>query len=480
VLAAGALSGLFLGDGLGVNLLIVAVPAALAAFFAARAAGRRIRPWSAVWGLGGLALLAVPVLRDAGWPTFLAVVSALALGSLALHGGRTWPGVLIGSVGIVGSVVPGLRWGWRGLRERADGSRDRWGPVVRTVLIAAVLLVVFGALFVSADAAFAELLGSLLPDASVSDGPWRILLCALGLTGALAAARTAAAPHQWDKAEITPARARGRMEWALPLIVLNLLFAAFIAVQFTVLFGEYKKVLDAAGLSHSAYARQGFWQLLWATLLTLGVIALARRWAPRADARDARLVHSVLGVLCLLTLVVVVSALYRMNMYVGEYGLTRLRVSVTAVEVWLGVVLVLIVAAGVFGSRWLPRAVVGSAAAAVLVFGIASPDAWVAERNVERFKDGKAIDLAYLQDLSADAVPALDTLPEPQRTCALRGIVDGLGDSPWYATSLGEQRALDTLRRRPLDPDVTVCPGTGPGDVGEFGEYGREGSQSAP
>lgn len=470
VLATAVLSGLFLGDGLGLNLLVVAVPAALAAFFAAQAAGRRIRPWTLLWGLGGLALLAIPALRDAGWPTFLAVISALALGSLALHGNRTWLGILIGSLGIVGSVIPGIRWGWRGLRERADGSRDRWGPVVRTVAIAAVLLVVFGALFVSADAAFAELLGNLMPDASVSDGPWRILLFALGLVGALAAARTAAAPHQWDKARITPARERGRLEWALPLVVLNLLFAAFIAVQLTVLFGGYEKVLKETGLTYSEYARQGFWQLLWATLLTLVVIALAKRWAPRSGARDATLVRSVLGVLCLLTLVVVVSALRRMDLYVEAYGLTRLRVSVTAMELWLGVVLVLIMAAGVFGARWLPRAVAGSAAAAVLAFGLASPDALVAERNVARFKHQLVIDVEYFQDLSADAVPALDTLPEPQRTCTLRGIMSGLQESPWYANSLGLQRALDIIAKRPLDPTVSNCRGL---DSGDSGEYGR-------
>ncbi|MFF0742333.1 DUF4153 domain-containing protein [Streptomyces sp. NPDC004111] len=469
-LATAVLSGLFLGDGLGANLLIVAVPATLAAFFAAQAAGRRIRPWTLLWGIAGLALLAIPVLRDAGWPTFLAVVSALALGSLALHGSRTWLGILIGSLGIVGSVVPGIRWGWQGLRERAEGSRDRWGPVVRTVVIAAVLLVVFGALFVSADAAFAELLGNLMPDASVSDGPWRILLFALGLVGALAAARTAAAPHQWDKARIAPARARGRMEWALPLIVLNLLFAAFIAVQLTVLFGGYEKVLKETGLTYAQYARQGFWQLLWATLLTLVVIALAKRWAPRSRPGDATLVRSVLGVLCLLTLVVVASALRRMDLYVDAYGLTRLRVSVTAMELWLGVVIVLIMAAGVFGARWLPRAVAGSAAAAVLAFGLASPDALVAERNVARFKHQQVIDVEYFRGLSADAVPALDTLPEPQRTCALRGIMSGLEESPWYATSLGQQRALDIVENRPLDPSVNNCRGL---DSGDSGEYGR-------
>ncbi|MEW1614224.1 MULTISPECIES: DUF4153 domain-containing protein [unclassified Streptomyces] len=481
VLATGVISAFLLGDGLGVNLLIVALPAALAAASAARGAGRRLRPWTATWAVGGLALLAVPALRDAGWPTFLAVVSAFALGSLALHGSRTWLGVLIGSVGTLDSIVPGIRWGWRGVRERADGSRGRWGTAVRTTAVALGLLVVFGALFASADAAFADLLGRLTPDVSIVDGPLRTFLFVVGLVGALAAARTAAAPVRWDGLTVKRGKPRGRTEWALPLIVLDLLFAAFIALQLVVLLGGYDKVRAETGLDHAEYARQGFWQLLWATLLTLLVIALALRWAPRGGSRDRTLVRAVLGTLCVLTLVVVASALRRMDLYVEEYGLTRLRISVAAMELWLGVVLVLILAAGVFGARFLPRAIAVSAAAAVLAFGLISPDAVVAEQNVRRFADrdstdGGSIDLDYLKDLSADAVPALDKLPEPQRSCALRVIQRELwtSDSPWYATSRGEARAEEILRKRPATTDRRPCYGLGTDGVREGERDGYE------
>ncbi|MBM7056669.1 DUF4153 domain-containing protein [Streptomyces durocortorensis] len=465
VLATAVLSALFLGDGLGVNLLIVAVPASLAAFFAARSAGRGLRPWTATWAVGGLALLAVPALRDAGWPTFLAVVSAFALGSLALHGSRSWLGVFIGSLGLFDSVVPGIIWGVRGIRARADGSRARWGSALRTTAVALVLLVVFGTLFASADAAFADLLGDLMPDVSVGEGPWRIFLFALGLAGALAAAYAAAAPVRWDGVTVPPGKPRGRAEWALPLIVLNLLFAAFITLQLVVLLGGYEKVRAETGLDHAEYARQGFWQLLWATLLTLLVIALALRWAPRGGSRDRTLVRAVLGTLCVLTLVVVASALRRMDLYVDEYGLTRLRISVAAMELWLGVVLVLILAAGVFGVRFLPRAIAVSAAAGVLAFGLLSPDGLIAEQNVQRFEDGKStgIDIDYVKDLSADAVPALDRLPEPERSCALRIIQNEVlhSDAPWYATSWGETRAKEILEKRPVLGDARACYGVG-------------------
>ncbi|WP_053691497.1 DUF4153 domain-containing protein [Streptomyces sp. WM6372] len=465
--AAGLASAVFLGDGLGLGLLIAVVPAMAGAYLAARAARRRARPWSVAWAVGCAALLAVPALRDAAWPATLALLAAVLLGALALHGSRTWPGVLLSPLGFVDSTVLGIRWAWSGLRSRGSGvDRTRWLPVAKAAGVALVLLVLFGTLFASADAAFADLLDGLTPEISLGDGPVRFVLFVLGAVLALAAARAAAAPSRWDRIRIAPGKPRSRVEWALPLIVLDLLFAGFNAVQLAVLFGGYDKVLESTGLTYAEYARQGFWQLLWATLLTLVVIALALRWAPRAGAGDRRFVRVVLGTLCALTLVVVASALRRMDLYVDAYGLTRLRVSVAAMELWLGLVIVLIMAAGVLGARWLPRAVAAGSAAAVLAFGLLSPDGLVAEKNVARFeRTGKPdlagkLDLAYFQALSADAVPALDRLPEPRRSCALRGINNELasrGQVPWYAMSLGEYRARQILRERPVTASYEVC-----------------------
>ncbi|WP_339132005.1 DUF4153 domain-containing protein [Streptomyces sp. f51] len=461
VLATGVLSMLLLDGGLAVNLLLVALPAALAAYFAGRDAGRRTRAWSLVWGIGGLALLAVPALRDADWPSFLAVVAAIGLGSLALNGGRTWPAVLLGPISVVNSVIAGATWGWRGLRERFGGARRSVGVGLRAFVVSALLLLVFGALFAGADAAFADLLGNLVPDTSVEGGPWRVVLLVAGLAVALAVAHTAAAPVRLDRVVMRPGRPRNRVEWALPLIVLTVLFAAFNAVQLVVLFGGYDAVLKKTGLSYAEYARQGFWQLLFVTLLTLLVVVFALRWAPRDGAGDRKLVRGVLGTLCALTLVVVASAVRRMDMYVEAYGLTRLRISVLAGELWLGLVIVLIMAAGVWGARWLPRAVAASAAAGVLAFGLMSPDSLIAERNVQRYEDTGKFDILYARDLSADAVPALDRLKEPMRSCALRSLASELkqDDAPWYATSWGESRARDILRANPpsASVDESVC-----------------------
>ncbi|MEV0694877.1 DUF4173 domain-containing protein [Streptomyces sp. NPDC050388] len=471
-LATGVLSTVLLDEGVGVNLFLVALPATLTAYFAARRAGRvQTRPWTLAWGIGGLALLSVPVLRAAQWPSFLAVATAIGLASLALHDSRTWAGVVLSPFGLVDSLFKGAAWGWRGVRARAGNASDNMGSVLRALAVTTVLLLVFGALFAGADAAFADLLNRLVPDTSVGDGPWHLLLFALGLLGALAAAHTAAAPLQWDRFTPSPGSARGRGEWALPLLLLCVLFAVFNVIQLTVLFGGYEAVLDETGQTYSEYARQGFWQLLIATLLTLLVIVLALRWAPRGGPGDRNLVRGVLGTLCALTLIVVASAVRRMDMYVEAYGLTRLRISVVTVELWLGLVILLIMAAGVRGARRLPRAVAASAAVGALAFGLASPDGLIAENNVRRYERTHKFDLDYARDLSADAVPALDGLEEPMRSCVLGPLAEELGPATasWYEISWGEVRARRILEER---PPVTTGPGTCVGS-GENFEYHR-------
>ncbi|MFC5665600.1 DUF4153 domain-containing protein [Kitasatospora misakiensis] len=453
-LLAGLLSSWLLVGGLGVNLLLCAAVVTTGAGIAARAAGRRPRVWTVLWSALALALLAVPALYEAGWPGLLSIVWAVGLASLALHGGRRWSGVLLALPGLLWQLVPGLVWAGGSLRGRRGVGRGRVVAVLKGIAVAAVLLTVFGALFASADAAMADVLGSLAPSLDLGEIPARAALFVLGLATALGFAHIAAGPRRWDRTPVRPGRARGRLEWALPLAALNLMFGAFVVIQAVVVLGGAEAILERTGMSRSEYARQGFWQLLVVTVLTLVVVAVAKRWAPRGTEADRRLARLLLGALCLLTLVVVAAALGRMWFYVDASGLTTLRLWVLAVEIWLGVVFVLLIVAGLTPSAgWLPRAAVLSAAAAAAVYGLMGPDAMVAEQNVARFERTGQIDLRNVRGLSADAVPALDRLPGDYRTCALSVVAYGLradGPLPWYATSLSESRARAILAERPV------------------------------
>jgi len=256
-----------------------------------------------------------------------------------------------------------------------------------------------------------------------------------------------------------PARARlARLEWVLPLGALVALFAAFVALQLATLFGGRDHVLRTAGLTYAEYARQGFGQLIAAAGLTLAVIAAARRWARTAGRRDERLLRGLLAALCVLSLVVLASALKRLGLYEQAFGFTRLRLLADAHILWLGAVLVLALAAVVTGAAgWLPRAVVALSATGALAFALSNPDGRIAERNGERYASSGQLDLAYLAGLSADAAPAPARLGS-RAPCAVARIRSRLEWQPdgLAGANLGRFHARRALRGVPAP--AMACP----------------------
>ena len=262
-LAAAALAAVALPHApLGVGVPLVALLVAAAVVVVARTRDMAL--------FGGLALLlaCMPALLDAGWVLAIDLVAACALAAVAVAGPR-----------VVALVAPFRALA--GLPELVPASPRSSVSTARGLAFGVVLVLPFGVLFWSADAAFAAFAESApLPSAETMFGRALVfvlvLLGALGL--ALAARRVFADPE-------LPGPLLGVAEWAIPLVLLNLLFLAFVGVQVTVLFGGHDHVLETAGLTYAEYARQGFWQLIAAALLTLVVVAAATRLARRPEDR---------------------------------------------------------------------------------------------------------------------------------------------------------------------------------------------------
>ncbi|HEV7935063.1 MAG TPA: DUF4173 domain-containing protein [Actinomadura sp.] len=448
---AGTLAATFFPGRLGLNVLIVGV-AALAALFPVARRDRTSMLFAAV----AVALLALPTLVDAGWLTALAISLAVPLGSYALTGGRSWIDLLGGGFSLPLAVPHSVPWVGRGLVTLTRSGQRRAGPVVGSLLVTGALLAVFGALFATADVAFSQAVTGLLPELSVWPLLLRILIFGCTATVVLTGAFLAVAPPRFNR---PPAASPiGRTPWVIPIAALDLLFLGFVAVQAHVLLASGKdRLLHSTGLSYAEYARQGFWQLLIVTGLVLAVVAVAVRYAPLASRADRVTVRTLLGLLCALTLVVVAVALRRLYLYEEAYGWTRLRLWVHAFELWMGLVVMLIAIAGIhLKAAWLPRAIATSGAAGLLALGLLNPDGFIATRNVDHFRHTGKADLSYLSDLSADAAPALDRLPEPQRSCALRHLAEALqhGDS-WTGFNLSRAQARALLQRHPVQRSLT-------------------------
>jgi hypothetical protein len=121
-------------------------------------------------------------------------------------------------------------------------------------------------------------------------------------------------------------------------------------------------------------------------------------------------------------------------------------------ELWLGVAFLMILVAGIrLRASWLPRAVVAAGVLALLGLAAANPDGLIADRNIARYQQTNRIDLNYLSQLSADAVPALGRLPQADRDCVLTRIARDLNThrDDWRGWSYGRAHAQSVLAATP-------------------------------
>lgn len=469
---AGVVAGFALSfTAVGVTWTLVALTCGAAALLTAR---RRREAWTlACTGLAALLVLPMTLL-DAWWIQMLGLVAATAVFLCGVTGARTMPGIVLSGLAWPLASLRGLPWFGRSLRIAGTGTRTP--ALVRTIVWSLLGLGVFSTIFASANPVFGSWVDQLVPNLTFNDLVGRAFLACFVFAATLAAAYLALNPADVEAlGDRRPAPLANRFEWLVPVLVVDAVFLAFIAAQARALVGGRDYIEQSTGLTYADYVHQGFGQLTLATALTVLVVWVASRRAGDTP-EDRRWLFGSVGLLCVLTLLVVASALRGMSVYQDAYGFTTLRLFVDVFEGWLGFVVLAIMVAGALGwGRWLPRVALVSGAVALVGLAAINPDAWVADRNLDRYDATGKLDLRYLQSLSADAAPVIvERLPEEVSRCVLQLLPisslrpEAVEDA--RAWNLGRSRAEDAVS----DLDLASVPGgRGDGCAGVWAAFGE-------
>jgi hypothetical protein len=472
--------------GLNVALGLTAVVAAAFALSlrpagrgGSRHAGPARWPWVAAAAFALMwAVRDAPLLLAANLLAALGLV-CLPLAGVASHGLRR-AGVTDLAAAVVGTAWRSATGGAEALRSATSGSPGR--PAARRaaavgagLLLAAPLVLLFGALFASADPLFRGALDSLLGFDVAS------LLSHVALAGFFA---WVSAGYLWAhavprpvRAPVRPAVRLGRTPIVTVLATTAAVFALFVAVQAGSLFGGESFVRNRTGLTYAEYARRGFFEMVFASALALPLVYAAPFAAggPAGDRSFAWL-RAFLGAQLALAGLVLASALWRVGLYVRTYGLTEDRLYGLAVIVWIAATI------GVFAATVLRGRPGGAAfgttvaAAAVLaLLNLVNPAALVARYNLER-PNARGIDVAHLASLGADAAPVLaarlDAL-DPAGRCAVASAIvrkHGTPAGDWRGWNRARARAARVAAR--LESFARSCGAPEPGSELP-GDHGR-------
>lgn len=343
---------------------------------------------------------------------------------------------------------------WKTIPQR--GWTKHLVAVLRGLAIAAPILLIFGALFVAADAVFQGIVEQTLQiDTDVlfthilligfvswiSAGYLRASLIesfsteksatpkaqTLSVTEPLKDEQenaTESKPQEekktwdwrnFDNSIMPKAFTLGAIEISIVLGLVNLLFLSFVGVQISYLFGGMDLVQNTPDFKLAEYARRGFGELVAVAALVLPILLLSH-WLLRKDKPINEKIYRVLaGIQIALLFVIMISATQRLLLYTGNlgYGLTAERLYPMAFMIWLAVIFVLFALTVLRGAReqfaW---GALWSAFFVVATLHVFNPDDFIVRTNVNLMQQGRAFDTHYVTGLSDDAVPALlDAMP---------------------------------------------------------------------
>lgn len=434
----------------GLGLVVWMMAFAIVAATLARLAGRALSLESRAWLAAAVLFAAGLSWRDAGMLQFFDVVAMLASLVLlnlsmsanpvsGLTGARIRDLILAAfssGLSVAAAAVPLVVYDAALATELHPSTEGNARRIGKALMITAPVLLVFTLLLIQADPVFGSYL--TLPKVDFATIISHIVVAGFfawvvagWLRRSLLAPRDAA-----TSADITFPVSLGATDVTVALGALNVLFAAFVIVQIQSLFGGEALVLRTTGLTYAAYARSGFFELMFVAGLLLPLLLCARALIPASDRRTLRLFQRYALPLVLLLGAVMASAGVRMKLYVQYYGISTDRLYATAVMVWLAIVFVWL-AVTVLRSRpsFFATGLVASGFGVLVILNVLNPDALVARENLARGASGHSgaagADLRYVASLGGDAIPLLlstltgssesaDTVEQHNRCAAAR------------------------------------------------------------
>lgn len=108
------------------------------------------------------------------------------------------------------------------------------------------------------------------------------------------------------------------------LVIVNFVFVLFLISEISKLCGNFLKV--PKGYIYSSYAREGFFQLLFVTLINFGII-LYLIYKTNLVKEDKKVKCLVLSLIAF-SIFLIFNSYYRMFLYIGRFGFTNLRLQV--------------------------------------------------------------------------------------------------------------------------------------------------------
>ena len=284
---------------------------------------------------------------------------------------------------------------------RAAGRKT--GFVLLGVALAIPVLCIVVPLLISSDAAFEGLLKKI-----TFRSFWEVagaLILGLFLFILLFSQAFCAPDTNVKKREERDGRGVDPVVTASFSVAVSVAYVLYLISQLAYFFNAFSGILQE-GFTVAQYARRGFFEMSAICVINLAVVFTVSLITRKKEGKVSAAVRLPSLFICLFSLLLIATALSKMVMYIGSYGMTQLRIYTSLFMVFLAVVFVFVILRLFVRNTPYMKAVLVSAALIIAAAGFADTDRVIASYNVNAYLDGRlpTVDMTTLENLDSDAV----------------------------------------------------------------------------
>ncbi len=334
-----------------------------------------------------------------------------------------------------------------------------WKKVLIGVVISVPVLGVVLSLLMTADAQFERLVGGIPNWFRVLDAEGIIrmiviLFCMAAFFGLMQALYKKQIKVSEQHANIPSSLKLDNVITITVLILINSVYVLFTIVQFKYFFSGSLQ----GDFTYAEYARKGFFELLFVTLINLSITVLVISLGDNSRNGLKRMRQTMLTVLVLASFVMLSSAFLRMSMYEDAYGFTFTRVLVHSFMIFLMVIYTYTLLKIWIEKLNLVHFYFITSLIYYTAITVIDLDRIVINENVNRYEASGKIDVHYLSSLSATGVLELidlyekDTnIPELQTILQEKQKQVQTNTQPWQSYNLKREEAANKLKALQFD-----------------------------
>ena len=191
------------------------------------------------------------------------------------------------------------------------------------------------------------------------------------------------------------------------LIILNIIYLIFSIIQITNLFMQTS---NNPYFDYSSYARQGFFQLMFVSFINFIILIIANI-NKQEKTKKQKIYNKIMSLLIVVfTIIIIISAFYRMNLYQETFGYTYLRIFVDFVLITEGIISIPVIIKILGIKIDILKTTIIIISFMYVILNYMNVEKFIATKNIDRYftnTETQNFDIDYLCDLGTDATPKM-------------------------------------------------------------------------